>query len=45
MERFVAKLKDYGYSGPLTIEREIVGDAQRADIEQGVALLERLRAA
>ncbi len=45
MDRFVAKLKDYGYTGPLTIEREIVGDAQRADIQQGVALLESLRAA
>ncbi len=45
MDRFVAKLKEYGYRGPLTIEREIVGDAQRADIQQAVALLDELRAA
>ncbi len=43
MDRFVAKLKEIGYSGPLTIEREIVGEAQQADIREGVALLERLR--
>ena len=45
MERFVAKLKEFGYTGPLTIEREIVGDVQRADIQEGVALLESMRAA
>ncbi len=45
MDRFVAKLKEIGYDGPLTIEREIVGDEQRADILQAIALLERLRAA
>ena len=43
MDRFVAKLKGIGYSGPLTIEREIVGEAQQADIRDGVALLEKLR--
>ncbi len=43
MDRFVAKLKEIGYSGPLTIEREIVGEAQQADIREGVALLEKLR--
>jgi sugar phosphate isomerase/epimerase len=43
MDRFVAKLKEIGYKGPLTIEREILGDAQRADIMQAIALLERLR--
>jgi sugar phosphate isomerase/epimerase len=45
MDRFVAKLKEIGYKGPLTIEREIVGDAQREDIMGAIALLERLRAA
>jgi sugar phosphate isomerase/epimerase len=45
MDRFVAKLKEIGYTGPLTIEREIVGDAQRADILGAIALLERLRVA
>ena len=45
MDRFVVKLKEFGYTGPLTIEREIVGDAQRVDIQEGVALLESLRAA
>ena len=43
MDRFVAKLKEIGYTGPLTIEREIVGEAQRADIKEAIALLERLR--
>jgi sugar phosphate isomerase/epimerase len=45
MDKFVAKLKEVGYKGPLTIEREIVGEAQRADIQEAIALLERLRAA
>lgn len=45
MDKFVAKLKEIGYTGPLTIEREIVGDAQREDILGAIALLERLRAA
>ena len=44
MDRFVAKLKEIGYRAPLTIEREILGEAQRADILQAIALLERLRA-
>ena len=44
MERFIAKLKSIGYTGALTIEREIVGDEQRADITQAIALLNRLRA-
>lgn len=43
MDRFVAKLKQIGYQGPLTIEREILGEAQRADIMQAIALLEKLR--
>ena len=44
MERFVAKLKEIGYSGPLTIERVILGEEQRKDILEAIALLERLRA-
>ena len=43
MDRFVAKLKEIGYGGPLTIEREIVGEAQLADLREGIALLARLR--
>ncbi|MFN0165751.1 MAG: sugar phosphate isomerase/epimerase family protein [Bryobacteraceae bacterium] len=44
MERFVAKLKEIGYKGPMCIEREIPDHAQRlADIRMGVGLLERLR--
>jgi sugar phosphate isomerase/epimerase len=43
MDRFVAKLKEIGYNGPLTIEREITGEAQRADILEAIALLNRLR--
>jgi sugar phosphate isomerase/epimerase len=45
MDRYVAKLKAIGYTAPLTIEREIVGDKQRADIQEAIALLNRLRAA
>ncbi len=45
MDRFVAKLKEIGYDGPLTIEREIVGEEQREDILEAIALLNRLRAA
>ena len=44
MDRFVAKLKEIGYTGPLIIEREILGDAQRKDILGAIALLESLRA-
>ena len=43
MDRFVAKLKEIGYRGILTIEREIVGERQRADILEAIALLNRLR--
>ncbi|MDA0204402.1 MAG: sugar phosphate isomerase/epimerase [Acidobacteria bacterium] len=42
MERFVAKLREIGYQGPLIIEREIVGTAQREDIRQAIELLNRL---
>ncbi len=43
MERFVAKLREIGYQGPLIIEREIVGAAQREDIRRAIALLNHLR--
>lgn len=43
MERFISKLKEIGYRGVLTIEREIVGERQRADILGAIALLNRLR--
>ncbi len=44
MERFLVALKEVGYVGPLTIEREIVGEQQLRDIERGVKLLRELRA-
>ncbi len=44
MERFLVALKEVGYVGPLTIEREIVGEQQLRDIERGVKLLSELRA-
>lgn len=45
MERFIAKLKAIGYTGPLTIEREISDREQKiADVKRGAALLSRLRA-
>jgi sugar phosphate isomerase/epimerase len=46
MPRFVSKLKEIGYRGPLTIEREGSDVARRrADIAMGVELLRRLRSA
>ena len=44
MENFIQTLKDIGYEGPLTIEREISGDQQKKDIAEAVKLLEKLRA-
>jgi len=38
----IAKLKLLGYSGPLTIEREISGPKQIADIKDAVAYLRKL---
>ncbi|REJ76499.1 MAG: sugar phosphate isomerase/epimerase [Planctomycetota bacterium] len=45
METYLRTLKDLGYDGPLTIEREIAHDRERqkADIGQAVRLLEELR--
>ena len=43
LERFIAKLKEIGYTSPLNIEREIPDHNQRlADIAEGVKLLRRL---
>ena len=39
----IAKLKALGYTGPLTIEREISGRQQIADIQKAIKLLEPLR--
>ena len=46
MESYLRTLKEIGYSGPLTIEREIAhdGERQKADIGHAVRLLEQLRA-
>ncbi len=44
MERYVRTLREIGYAGPLVIEREIVGEEQRADIGRAIALLSRIRA-
>lgn len=44
MERFVAKLKEIGYKGPLTIEREAEDPQERLrDIRMAVGLLEQIR--
>ena len=45
MEAYLQTLKDIGYDGPLTIEREIPEDPvqQKADIGKAVSLLEELR--
>ncbi len=44
IERFVAILNELGYTGPLTIEREISGERQTADIRAGVQLLKDIKA-
>jgi len=45
METYLRTLDELGYTGPLTIEREIAHDReqQKADIGQAVSLLEELR--
>lgn len=45
METYLRTLKELGYTGPLTIEREIANDRERqkADIGAAVTLLESLR--
>jgi sugar phosphate isomerase/epimerase len=45
MERFLCTLKEIGYDGPLTIEREIPQDParQKAEIGAGIRLLEELK--
>jgi sugar phosphate isomerase/epimerase len=44
IERFVQKLKEIGYTGPLTIEREAQDPQERLrDIRMAVGLLEKLR--
>lgn len=43
IERFVQTLADLGYEGPLTIEREITGEQQKADIIEARKLLEQIR--
>lgn len=39
---FIKRLKEIGYDGPLTIEREISGDKQIEDIKAAKAMLEAL---
>jgi sugar phosphate isomerase/epimerase len=40
--RFIARLKELGYDGPITIEREISGEQQRKDILDAIQLLKGL---
>lgn len=40
--RFIARLKEVGYDGDITIEREITGEKQKQDILAAKALLESL---
>ena len=44
LERFLAKLKEVGYEGPITIEREVPGEQQMQDFFAGKKLLEGLKA-
>ena len=39
---FIAKLKEVGYDGAITIEREISGDEQIKDIKESKIYLEKL---
>jgi sugar phosphate isomerase/epimerase len=43
IDRYLAKLKEIGYTGALTIEREIAGPQQVEDIRRAIRLLESLR--
>jgi sugar phosphate isomerase/epimerase len=45
MERYLRTLQEIGYTGPLTIEREIPQDPERqkAEIGQAIELLTQLR--
>lgn len=44
MERFLATLKQVGYDGPLTIEREVPGEQQLQDFLYAKGLLDELKA-
>jgi len=44
VERFVATLDRLGYSGPLTIEREVSGERQIEDIKAAIELLRGIKA-
>jgi len=44
IEKFVGTLNELGYTGPLTIEREISGERQTADIKAGINLLRDIKA-
>ncbi len=39
-EKIIVKLKEIGYTGPITIEREISGDQQIEDVKKAKAFLE-----
>ena len=39
---FIAKLKEVGYEGDITIEREISGEEQKKDILMAKEVLEKL---
>ena len=44
IERFLAKLQEIGFTGPLNIEREAENQEERMiDIAQGIELLNRLK--
>lgn len=44
IEKFVATLDELGYTGPLTIEREVSGERQITDIKAGLELLRDIKA-
>ena len=40
--RFIKRLKELGYDGPITIEREITGERQKRDIINAIVVLKKL---
>jgi sugar phosphate isomerase/epimerase len=44
LDRFLAKLVEIGYTGPLTVEREVPGDQQLTDFVYAAGLLKGIKA-
>ena len=42
-DRLIPRLKELGFTGPITIEREVLGEQQRVEIVRSIEALESLR--